>query len=133
MVYVLKTAGDVEAGRSAHPIVEDGNCYRTADAVWFDPAPGSGAYVETEAGPTPVPSEVTMRQARLALLAAGKLDDVEAALDALPVGAVRDAARIAWDYSSMVERHYGLVSTLGPLIGLDDETIDALFIAAAAL
>lgn len=133
-MYVLKTAGGVTVGTATTAITEtDDDTFASADQVWLDPRPSSGAYVETAADPTPVPSEVTMRQARLALLAAGKLDDVEAAIDALPEGVVRTAARIAWDYSSAVERNYGLVSTLGPLIGLSDEDIDALFIAAAAL
>lgn len=133
-MWVLKTAGGATVGTATTAIVDAGDdSWRSADQVWLDPRPSSGAYVETAADPATVPAEVTMRQARLALLAAGKLDDVEAAIDALPVGAVRDAARIAWDFSSMVERDYGLVATLGPLIELSEEDIDALFIAAAAL
>ena len=80
----------------------------------------------------PVPSSVTMRQARLALLGAGKLAAVESAIDALSEPA-KTAARIEWDYSNEVRRHNGLVASLGPALGLTDAEIDALFRVAAGL
>lgn len=83
-------------------------------------------------GPTPVPPSVTMRQARLALLQAGMLDAVNAAIAALP-GASGEAARIEWDYSSEVHRNRPLVLSLGPALGLSSETLDQLFITAATL
>ena len=79
-----------------------------------------------------VPAEVTMRQARLALLGAGKLALVDAAIDALPQPQ-RSAARIEWEYSSAVQRHNGFVEALGPALGMTPEQIDALFVAAARL
>jgi hypothetical protein len=83
-------------------------------------------------GPQPVPSSVSMRQARLALLGAGALAGVDAAITALPEP-TRTAARITWEYSGEVQRHNGLVSQLGPALGLTEAQIDALFIAAAAI
>jgi len=77
-----------------------------------------------------VPRAVPMRQARLALHAAGQLAAVEAAINALSEPA-RTAARIEWDYSSEVQRHHGLVAALAPALGLSDEQVDALFVAAA--
>ncbi len=77
-----------------------------------------------------VPGAVTMRQARLALHAAGQLAAVEAAINALSEPA-RTAARIEWDYSGEVQRHHGLVAALAPALGLSDEQVDALFVAAA--
>lgn len=82
--------------------------------------------------PVPVPSIVTMRQARLALLGAGLLDDVEAAIAALP-SPQKEAAKIEWEYSQEVQRHNGFVSVLAPALGMTDEQTDALFVAAAAL
>lgn len=79
-----------------------------------------------------VPQSVTMRQARLALLGAGLLDDVEAAIAALP-SPQKEAARIEWEYSQEVQRHNGFVSVLAPALGMTDEQTDALFVAAAAL
>jgi len=85
--------------------------------------------------PTPaveVPEEVTMRQARLALLGAGLLDDVEAAIDAMSDPA-KAAARIEWDYSNTLRRDHPLVTTLGAGLGLTSGQLDDLFIAAGAL
>lgn len=82
--------------------------------------------------PNLVPSSVTMRQARLALLGAGKLDDVEAAIAALPEPQ-KTAAAIEWEYSNEVQRLNGFVSQLAPLLGMTEAEIDSLFIQAAAL
>lgn len=80
----------------------------------------------------PVPGAVTMRQARLALLGAGLLSSVGAAIDALAEPA-KSAARIEWEYSNEVQRHNGFVAQLGPALGLTEEQLDALFIAAAQI
>lgn len=84
------------------------------------------------APPVVVPSSVTMRQARLALLGAGKLADVQTAIDALPEP-TKTAAMIEWEYSNEVQRHNGLVASLGPALNLTSEQIDTLFIEAAKL
>ena len=92
------------------------------DGVWGPPAPT----------PAAVPSAVTMRQARLALLGAGLLDDVEAAIAALP-SPQKEAAKIEWEYSQEAQRHNGFVSVLAPMLGMTQEQTDALFIGAAQL
>lgn len=79
-----------------------------------------------------IPQSVTMRQARLALLAAGLLDDVEAALASM-AGDEGKAARIEWDYSSEVHRHKPFVLSLGAQLGLTGEQLDQLFIAASQI
>ncbi|MDY0961730.1 hypothetical protein [Massilia sp. CFBP9026] len=79
-----------------------------------------------------VPSEVTMRQARLALLSIDKLDRVIPAIESLE-GAERDAARIEWEFSSAVVRSRPLVVMLGQALGLDEVALDQLFITAAGL
>ena len=81
---------------------------------------------------SPIPQSVTMRQARLALEAVGKLDDVDAAIAALPLP-TRKLAQIEWEYSNEVQRANGIVSQLGPALSLTEAEIDALFVAAAAL
>ena len=82
--------------------------------------------------PAPVPAAVTMRQARLALLGAGLLDDIDAAINGLP-SPQKEAARIEWEYSQEVQRHNGFVSVLAPMLGLTEAQTDALFLAAEAL
>ncbi len=131
-MYQLKTAAGVLVAQSTRAIFVDGAVFRSIDQVWLDPTPASGAYIEEVADPVAVPGEVTMRQARLALLAAGKLAAVQTAIDAMQEPA-KTAAQITWDYSSVVQRHNGLVAQLGPALNLNEAQIDALFIAAAAL
>lgn len=80
----------------------------------------------------PVPAAVTMRQARLALLGAGLLDDIDAAINGLP-SQQKEAARIEWEYSQEVQRHNGFVSVLAPMLGLTEAQTDALFVQAATL
>lgn len=92
-------------------------------------------YSETEP-PIPVVTvdvaSVTMRQARLALLAVGKLDDVEAAINALPEPQ-RTAAKIEWDYAASIEKASPLIQSLAPTIGIDAEALTELFNTAATL
>tara|TARA_R110001599_G_scaffold171353_1_gene362444 strand:+ start:462026 stop:462451 length:426 start_codon:yes stop_codon:yes gene_type:complete len=80
----------------------------------------------------PVPQEVTMRQARLALLGVGLLDSISTAIDFLP-SPQKEAARIEWEYSQAVQRDKALVLALAPALGLSDADLDQLFITAATL
>ena len=89
-------------------------------------------YVPFEPTPPYVPSVVSMRQARLALLGAGLLASVEATIDSLP-SPQKEAARIEWEYATEVQRSSGLVPMMGAALGLDDAGLDALFIAAEEL
>lgn len=79
-----------------------------------------------------VPQSVSMRQARLALLGAGKLGLVQPAIDAMPEPQ-RSAASIEWGYASSVDRQHDFTLALAAAIGLDDVAMDALFIQAATL
>lgn len=79
-----------------------------------------------------VPQIVSMRQARLALLQAGLLANVEVAINAM-ASPQKEAAQIEWQYSSEVHRHKALVLSLGPALGLNDAQLDQLFITAATL
>lgn len=82
--------------------------------------------------PTDVPQEVTMRQARLALQASGKLAAVQTAITAM-VDPAKTNTQIWWDYSSTVIRSQPLVAQLGAAIGLTPTGIDDLFRTAATL
>lgn len=80
------------------------------------------------APPAPeIPSVVTMRQARLAMLAAGRLADVDAAIAALP-SPDKEAVQIEWEYAAEVRRDHAWVQQLGDALELD---LDALFVSAS--
>ena len=76
---------------------------------------------------------VTMRQARRALLDAGLLDQVDAAIAAIADATERRQAEIDWEYATTVERLWPWVQTLGAALGLSAEALDALFELAATL
>lgn len=87
---------------------------------------------EPPAPPVPVPQSVTMRQARLALHAAGLLSGVDAAIASLEEPA-KTVAQIEWEYASTVERNAGLIPAMATALGMTEQQIDDLFIAAAQL
>lgn len=101
---------------------------------------GTGEIVEADtiqwpeppAPPVSVPDSVTMRQARLALHAAGLLAGVDAAIASMQEPA-KTAAAIEWEYASAVERNAGLVPAMAAALGMSEADIDDLFITAATL
>ena len=88
--------------------------------------------IEAQPPAAVVPSAVTMRQTRLALLGAGLLAQVNAAIAAMP-GAEGEAARIEWEYAQEVRRDSPLVAGLSAALGLTDEALDDLYQVAAGL
>lgn len=73
-----------------------------------------------------VPTVVSMRQARLALLGAGLLDDVQAAVE------FGDRAmQISWEFATEVRRDDALVLGLAKSLNLSPDQVDDLFIQAA--
>lgn len=75
-----------------------------------------------------VPQVITIRQAKLALLAAGLLDDVDAA-----VASADRATQIEWEYATEIRRDWATLTAVQGAIGLTDEQVDGLFITASAL
>jgi hypothetical protein len=100
---------------------------------------------DTHANPSPAPApapsviqSVTMRQAQLALLGAGLLDDVEAAIQGMPETtpaevAQKKAAKITWDKSSEVKRDNWLIAAMAGPLHLTPQMVDNLFAVAATL
>lgn len=74
------------------------------------------------------PVSVTPRQARLALMGAGILDQVQAAVDQ-----AGGSTKITWEYASEISRTDPLITAIGGALGLTAAQIDALFINAATL
>ena len=76
----------------------------------------------------PAPQQVTIRQARLALLSAGLLDDVE-----MVITAAGRAAQLEWEYAAAVDRSNPVVAAVQQQKALTDAQIDDLFREAAKL
>lgn len=74
-----------------------------------------------------VPQFVEMTQARLALLQAGLLDDVDAA-----VTAMGGAVKIEWEYRLTIRRDNPLVLAVKNALGWSDQQMDDLFILAGS-
>ena len=76
--------------------------------------------------PPVVIPDISMRQARLALLADGLLDDIEAAMST-------PEYKIWWEYSTVVERNNPLVEQVLATLGKSNAEIDQMFIGASQL
>lgn len=78
--------------------------------------------------PEPVPSVVSMFQARAVLMAAGLYETVDAAMQ--QAGGVN---LIAWEYATEVRRDSPLVQAMAAELNLSSEQVDELFRQAAAI
>jgi hypothetical protein len=86
-----------------------------------------------EAAKRYVPTSVTLYQARAALIQAGLMDKVSAAIAAIKDDKARALALNDWEYAPRVRRDSALVQSLAVGLKLDDAALDALFVAAGAL
>lgn len=91
---------------------------------------GSLEPVPDKVVPGNVPQEVSMRQAKLALLQYGLLSQINQAIASMP-GVQGEAARIEWEYATAVKRNATLLVHIATAFGLTDEQLDNLFILAA--
>jgi hypothetical protein len=82
--------------------------------------------------PVVIPTEVSMRQARLALFQQGKLSLIQPLIDAM-TDPQKTATQISWDYATVVRRDDDLVKALSAQLGLTDADLDALFTLASTL
>jgi len=78
--------------------------------------------------PEPVPQRITALQARRALLAADMLDQIEAAIARQP-----RAVQITWEYATEIHRDDPMLVEVAQAVGLNTNTLDDLFRAAAKL
>lgn len=89
----------------------------------------NGTFTEPPVPVQEIPSIVTMRQARLALLSAGYLDSINNYM-ATSAGA---AAKIEWEYAAEVDRNSPLVANLATMLNLSGAQLDDLFVMANSL
>lgn len=136
--FALLIAGEF---RDIRPFNEKPDDIPHKSVVWLPVVRAFGEPFEGESGdaymirtidpatlPEPVPTSVTPRQARLALLAAGKLTQANAA-----VAASDEETQLAWEFAGSVMRNDAGVVSLGAAIGLDTTALDDLFRTASKL
>lgn len=78
--------------------------------------------------PAAVPTVLTMRQARLALLQSSLLSKVDAL-----IATMQPASKIEWEFAATVERTHPLVSALASALPLTSKQLDDLFTLGATL
>lgn len=117
--------------------VGEGEILLTEDKWGAEPQPGQiwqGNVPATFVVPVvQVPQEITRRQARLALLMAGKLNAVNTAISSIPDPMVRAVAQIEWDEALTINRNSPLIAQMAPALGLTSKDIDNLFVQGAKL
>ena len=101
--------------------------YTDAEDVLHTVAEQEAAAIEADRK-SKVPQVITIRQARLALLAAGLLDSVEAA-----VAAGDRTVQIEWEYVTELRRDWPTLVALAGALGLTELQVDELFIMASGL
>lgn len=100
------------------PFSEDNKDYREF-LEWVE----GGNTPDIEQADVAVPTIVSARQARLALLSINKLSEVDQLISGLG-----KAATIEWEFAQYIERNNHLI----PLLGFSEEDIDSLFALAAS-
>lgn len=109
-------------GKTAHydqkPVLEDG--------VWVL------KLIYTDI-PVYVPQSISPKQIRRALLDLGKLNEVEDLINNLEDLELRSKLEIDWKFSTEFLRNNEFIVTLAPLIGLEEEDVDKLFIDASKI
>ncbi|CAA2141614.1 hypothetical protein [Hyphomicrobium sp. ghe19] len=88
----------------------------------------NGSQLSVPTPVTAVPTVVSPYQARIVLLQAGLMDEVEAMMASPDI---EPAAKIAWEYATGFYRDSPFINTLGSSLGLTSSQIDDLFIAAS--
>lgn len=87
--------------------------------------------IPSNSGPV-IPASITQRQARIAMLDAGILDDVETAIASM-TGVEGKKAQIAWEWASEIRRDDPLLISIAGCLGLNSEQIDQLFLEASKI
>lgn len=96
---------------------------------WFDTAEEAEINIPKTEESNPAPqavTQVTMRQARLALFEINLLDKVERAIKGMR-GTEGKIAQIEWESASVIDKNHPLIKQLMPILNLTDSDLDSLF------
>lgn len=95
--------------------------------------PSVPAPVDDKLSSVIIPSVVSMRQARLALLQAGLLSGVTDAINAITDEIVKQSAQIEFEFATVVDRNSAFTQQLVSALGLSSNDVDKLFLVAGGL
>lgn len=120
---------EVKANNKTFPIAEPLHwidCPNNCSTEWTYV---NGEFIEPEPAPLPPnPTVVSMRQARLALLQEGLLNNVNSAIEQ-----GNEADKITWEYATEVNRSDSLVQNMAIALQLSEQQLDDLFLLASTL
>jgi hypothetical protein len=129
--YASEIQGDNMPPDAVHVTDDDYAALFAAQSTGKEIQPGPDGYpvaVDPPPSAPVIPTSISPAQARLALLGAGLLDQVEAA-----VAAGSRATQIAWEMATVIERSSPTVVALSAALGLTDAQLDDLFTTAAGI
>lgn len=129
-MYKLSTDENVIIRLSDNASIPKENPQYTAYLDWLEegntPEP---EFTEEDIVAERMGKSVTMRQARLALLQAGLLPQIEVAIEGLSEPD-KTAVKIEWEYALDVKRSHTWVIALTQQLGMTDQQLDDLFVLA---
>ena len=131
--YVHLTNNIVDFEMEAHPSNVFGSPYKDEFVFTENDAVTTGWRYENDVFIEPVviiviPIVISMRQARLQLLALNLLDSVNSAISTMS-----QAAQIEWEYATEVRRDNPLVSALATALNMTDLEMDDFYKQAVTL
>ena len=125
-MYILKH-NETELCSSVEPIKYVDNCWVGIDFVISDTTKDyTMTYIEEKEA---VPTVITMRQARLALLGANLLTTVD---DAIATG-TDEALKIEWEYATECRRDWQSLIVMATALGVTELQLDEMFILGSTL
>lgn len=119
---------EVKANNRTFPIAEPLYWIDCPDNCQTDWTYVNGQFVEPVPPAPVIPTTVSMRQARLALLQSNLLDTVNAAINQ-----GGEADKITWEYATEVNRSDALVLNMAIALNLSETDLDNLFTLASSL
>ncbi len=123
VVNMAAASEEFGVGQGWVPATEETRIGDAWDGVEFTPA----------APVVAPPPSVSMAQARKALILAGLLPDVQAALESIPDATQRALALADWEYATVVRRESPLVVSMAAALGLTAGQVNDLFVTASTL
>lgn len=92
-------------------------------------------FIDQQAAAAICPPSISARQIRLWLVtrAGITMAQVEAAIDAIPDQALREATRVEWEYGTDVHRDHAMVNSLAAALGLGESQVNQAFREAETL